>query len=179
MVRSCLAAHLHFARAATPRQPQKMDTSISDADLALSQGVPPISQEEERSGRARWINELQQRPEFYIAASLVSSPDASPADAVQRLVELTRACRRTEIGDHCYYTVSCLLEVVAHTPPEAQAGLVGFVHCLRATTVVREESGRPIEHAGRVVWKDLPTFGYTIADELGSFSKCPSIYLDS
>ena len=143
---------------------------MSDADLAASQGVPPISQEEERSGHARWINELQQRPEFYIAASLVSSPDASPADAVQRLVELTRACARSEVGDHCWYTVCCLLQVIAHTAPEAQHRLVEFVHCLRATTVVRE-SGQPIEIGGRVVWKDLPTFGYTVADELGSFSK--------
>jgi hypothetical protein len=144
---------------------------MSDADLAASQGVPPITQEEERSGRARWTSELQQRPEFYIAASLSTSPDASPADAAQRLVELTRACGQSEIGDHCWYTACCLLEVIAHTAPQAQARLVAFVHCLRATTVLCEETGRPVEHGGSVVWRDLPTFGYTISDELGSFSK--------
>jgi hypothetical protein len=63
------------------------------------------------------------------------------------------------------------LEVIAHTAPEAQARLVEFVHCLRATSVVREETGRLVEHGGQVVWRDLPTFGYTIADELGSFSE--------
>jgi hypothetical protein len=149
-----------------------MDTTMSDADLAASQGIPPITQEEERSGRARWTSELQQRPEFYIAASLsTASPDTSPADAVQRLVELTRACGPAEVGDHCWYTACCLLEVIAHTAPEAQARLVEFVHCLRATSVVREETGRLVEHGGQVVWRDLPTFGYPIADELGSFSE--------
>jgi hypothetical protein len=144
---------------------------MSDADSITSQGAPPITDQEERSGRLRWIAELQERPEFYIAASLSTLPDASPADAAQRLSELTRACGRTEVGDHCWYTACCILEVIARTAPDEQSRLVAFIHHLRATTVNWESTGQPIVHRERLVWRDLPTFGYTIADELGSFSK--------
>jgi hypothetical protein len=108
--------------------------------------------------------------ELYILESLVSNDTITPDQAVQQILNLTRAPKTysRQLGDHCYYTALGLLSTAAHTVPSKQAKLVAFVHELRSKTVTDPSSGEILEHDGEVIWKDLPTFGYTFADEMGS-----------
>lgn len=98
----------------------------------------------------------------------------TPSDAVAWLLELTRKSALEElVGDHCWHTACCFLEMVARTAPQQQSKLIAFLHCLRSVTLSDPTTNEPLrlDNSDGVVWRDLPTFGYTIADDLGSFGK--------
>ncbi|KAJ4318348.1 hypothetical protein N0V94_004478 [Neodidymelliopsis sp. IMI 364377] len=61
--------------------------------------------------------------------------------------------------------------MAARTAPEHQSKLIVFLYLLRSITLKNPDSDElwEVVKGEGVVWKDLPTFGYTIADEMGSF----------
>jgi hypothetical protein len=158
---------------------------MSDQPMAPASGtesvdswcVPPgspLTREKAHAGHALWVVELEQRPEFQILEALLRNPDATPNGAVEQLLELTRKSALEEpVGNHCWMTACCFLEMVARTAPDHQPKLIAFLHLLRSITLSDPKTNEPLELDDNegVVWRDLPTFGYTIADEMGSFGK--------
>jgi hypothetical protein len=159
-------------------------TSISDTeslDLSSPPGSP-LTKEKARAGQTKWIAELEEKPEFKILETLVGDPNTTPNDAVTQLVELTMKCTTEEnpISYHCWITACALLEMAARTAPEHQAKLIAFLYLLRSITLKNPDSDElwEIVKGEGVVWKDLPTFGYTIADEMGSFGNSLTLSTD-
>ncbi|KAH6612560.1 hypothetical protein C7974DRAFT_445297 [Boeremia exigua] len=143
--------------------------SIDSFDLAPNS---PLTKEKTRAAHASWILELEQRPEFRLLSELVQNPDATPDDAVQQLVNLTHQSALEEtIGNHCWMTACSFLEVAARSAPGQQAKLIALLLSLRSVILTDSSTDEPwtFEDGAGVVWQDLPTFGYTIADEMGSF----------
>jgi hypothetical protein len=110
------------------------------------------------------------KQEVTILDSLINNANVSPEKAVQQIVDITKSPKTydRQLGDHCYYTARALVDVAARSTPNQQLKLINFLFELRRTTVTNPSSSEPIKHDGKVVWKDLPTFGYTFADELNS-----------
>ncbi|KAE9401225.1 hypothetical protein BT96DRAFT_856685 [Gymnopus androsaceus JB14] len=86
--------------------------------------------------------------------------------------------QRREVGNQAYNTSCCLVEVVERTPPSQQSKLVQFLYQLREKTVTDPITSEPLKVDGEVVWTDLPTLGYTWADEINSFCKQLSVRLE-
>jgi hypothetical protein len=116
-----------------------------------------------------WTGE-EGKEERDIPQQLVDNEDMTPEKAVQKILSLTNAPKPypTPLGVHCDATAGGLLMAAARTPATKQSKLVAFVHELRSRTVNDPSTGEALKHDNNVVWKDLPTFGYTIADELSS-----------
>lgn len=145
--------------------------SVDSFDLAPDS---PLTREKTRIAHAAWVLELEQRPEFRLLETLSPLPDATTEAAIHQLVDLTHAAALDEaIGNHCWMTACSVLEMASRTPPEQQGGLIAFLVELSAVVLTDSATGQPwmFEDGAGVVWQDLPTFGYTIADEMGSFSE--------
>ncbi|KAF2028247.1 hypothetical protein EK21DRAFT_90805 [Setomelanomma holmii] len=110
------------------------------------------------------------KDEFRVLDSLVDHENMTPKQAAQQIVELTLAPKKysRQLGDHCYFTARGLITAAARSTPDQQSKLVAFFHELRSKTVTNPSTGKPLEHEGRIIWTGLPTFGYTIADEMHS-----------
>lgn len=128
-----------------------------------------------------FVAELEVKQEFHILNALVVQPDSSTEDAVQQILNITSASIKdpTSLGNHLYNTACCLLEIAARTPPVQQPKLVTFVYLLQKRTVTDPATSEPLRHDGDLIWTELPTFGYTFADELGSFSEYLPAFLQS
>lgn len=102
---------------------------------------------------------------------LVDNGDMTPEQAVQQILDLANAPKSypNPLALHCEATAGGLLMAAARTPAAKQSRLVAFLHELRSKTVIDPSTGEALKHDNSVVWKDLPTFGHTIADELNSF----------
>ena len=145
--------------------------SIDSFDLAPSS---PLTREKTRAAHANWILELEQRPEFKLLEALLQYPDITPDNALHQLVDFTyRSALEESAGNHCWITACCFLEVAARTAPEQQSKLTALLLSLRSVTLTDPSTNEPwaFEDGEGVIWKDLPTLGYTIADEMGSFGK--------
>lgn len=153
-------------------------TPPSDAESTTSFDLAPdspLSKEKSRAAHATWLRELHQRAEYRLVASL-SHPSLTTEAALHQLVDLTHAATQEDaIGNHCWTTACSVLEVAARTAPEQQGALLGFLLELGAVEITDPETGAPwmFEDGAGVVWRDLPTFGYTVADEMGSFGEFP------
>ncbi|KAJ4987159.1 hypothetical protein SVAN01_07311 [Stagonosporopsis vannaccii] len=149
--------------------------AASDAGSADSFDLAPdspLTREKTRAAHIAWVKELEQRPEFRLLESLPQHPDAAVEDAIHRLVDLTHASALDDaVGNHCWMTACSVVEMASRTPPEQQRGLIGFVLELSAVVLTDPATEQPwmFDDGAGVVWQDLPTFGYTIADEMGSF----------
>ncbi|KAI0545371.1 hypothetical protein F4679DRAFT_561470 [Xylaria curta] len=115
---------------------------------------------------------LAEYPEWKILNALVKNPDASVADAVQQILSLapleTTSDKPASLGDHPYHIFLSLIEIAKRTPPETQTKLVEFVALLQKNALVNKATGQPLKHEGYLVWAQLPTLGYTAADEWAS-----------
>jgi hypothetical protein len=116
-----------------------------------------------------WTGE-EGKEERDVAQRLIDNEDMTPEEAVQKILDLTNAPKSypTPLGVHCDATAGGLLMAAARTPAAKQSKLVAFVHELRSKTVTDPSTSETLKHDNNIVWKDLPTFGYTIADELSS-----------
>jgi hypothetical protein len=116
-----------------------------------------------------WTGE-EGKEERDVCQQLVDNVDTTPEEAVQQILNLTNAPKSypTPLAVHCDATAGGLLMAAARTPAAKQSKLVAFVHELRSKTVRDLQTGGTLRHENSVVWKGLPTFGYTIADELSS-----------
>ncbi|KAJ4380016.1 hypothetical protein N0V86_004323 [Didymella sp. IMI 355093] len=147
-------------------------TAGSDAgsfDLAPDS---PLNREKTRAAHANWVLELEQKPEFQLVQTFSQQSEITLEDAIHQLVDLTHnAALEEEIGNHCWVTACCFLELAARTAPEQQSRLVELLLSLRSVVLTDSSTDAPLafEDGEGIVWQDLPTFGYTIADEMGSF----------
>lgn len=136
----------------------------------------PLTREKTRAAHANWIQELEQRPEFSLLVSFLQHPEFSQDDAIHQLVDLTyKSALEETIGNHCWMTACSFLELAGRTAPEQQSRLIDLLLSLRSTSLTDTSTNEPwtFEDGEGIVWQDLPTFGYTIADEMGSFGKHP------
>tara|TARA_R110002003_G_scaffold6_6_gene307 strand:+ start:17548 stop:17955 length:408 start_codon:yes stop_codon:yes gene_type:complete len=119
--------------------------------------------------------------EFRVLDTLVEDENMTPEQAVQQILDLTSAPKtyNRQLGDHCYFTARGVLDAASRTTPDQQSKLVAFVHELRTKTVTDATTGKALEHDGQIIWTGLPSFGYTIADELhsipGTYTPCSSL----
>lgn len=108
--------------------------------------------------------------EFRIIASLVTNANITLQIAIEQILALTRGCknRSLELGNHCSAVAGSVLWTAARTAPDDQHKLVAFFHELRSQTVTELTTGEVLEYDRETLWRDMPTFGYTFADELHS-----------
>ncbi|PSN61518.1 hypothetical protein BS50DRAFT_651742 [Corynespora cassiicola Philippines] len=118
--------------------------------------------DERQNRRDSLDEELETLPAFGIISKLIKAPHIPIKDVVKEIVGL---------GDDAPYdTARSIIEIAQRTPPEEQRRLVAFLHELQQVTVIDENTGKPKrndgdgEH-GEIIWTELPTFGYTWADE--------------
>jgi hypothetical protein len=109
--------------------------------------------------------------EMNILLSLVNDEDMTPEKARQQIIVITEATKsqKDQIGNHCYFTASAVLEAARRSTPDKHPKIIEFIHKLRGQNVIEPGTFDALVHDREVVWKDLPTFGYTFADELNSF----------
>jgi hypothetical protein len=109
--------------------------------------------------------------EMNILLSLVNDEDMTPEKARQQIIVITEATKsqKDQIGNHCYFTASAVLEAARRSTPDKHPKIIEFIHKLRGQNVIEPGTFDALVHDREVVWKDLPTFGYAIADELNSF----------
>ena len=156
---------------------ERPSTPTSDAESFDScYGPPgsPLTREKTRAAHAEWIKELEQSSEFKLLEVLASDSAVNAQDTLEQLLDLTRKkALEEQTGNHCWMTACCFLEVAARTAPEQQSRLIDLLILLRSVTLIHPRTNELLELEDNegVVWKDLPTFGYTIADEMGSFGK--------
>ncbi|KAJ4340460.1 hypothetical protein N0V87_002444 [Didymella glomerata] len=144
----------------------------SDADSFDLAPDSPLNREKTRAAHASWVLELEQKPEFRLVHVFSQSREVTLEDAIHQLVDLThKAALEEEIGNHCWVTACCFLELAARTAPEHQSRLIELLLALRSVVLTDSSTDAPLafEDGEGVIWQDLPTFGYTIADEMGSF----------
>jgi hypothetical protein len=147
-------------------------TAGSDADSFDLAPDSPLNREKTRAAHANWVLELEQKPEFQLVQTFSQQSEITLEDAIHQLVDLThKAALEEEIGNHCWITACCFLELAARTAPEQQSRLVELLLSLRSVVLTDSSTDAPLafEDGEGIVWQDLPTFGYTIADEMGSF----------
>ncbi|KAF1929673.1 uncharacterized protein M421DRAFT_419455 [Didymella exigua CBS 183.55] len=147
-------------------------TTGSDADSFDLAPDSPLNREKTRAAHASWILELEQRPEFRLIAAYLQQCDATLEKVADQLVDLTHKSAMEEtIGNHCWITACCFLELAARNAPAQQAKLIDLIVTLRHVILTDSSTNAPLafEDGEGVIWLDLPTFGYTIADEMGSF----------
>lgn len=149
----------------------------SDADSFDLAPDSPLNREKTRTAHANWVLELEQKPEFELLETYSDQPDITLEHAIHQLVELTHKSALEEaIGNHCWITACCFLELAARAAPDQQSRLVELLLSLRSVVLTDSSTDAPLafEDGEGVIWQDLPTFGYTIADEMGSFGTRPS-----
>jgi hypothetical protein len=110
------------------------------------------------------------KEEMDILDQLVDHEEMTSEQAVNKTIELPHKSRPwpSPLAVHCGATVGGVIAAAARTAPERQSKLVDYVHKLRNKTIIDPATGKAYETDGEVLWKDLPTFGYTVADELHS-----------
>lgn len=153
--------------------------TASDAESTTSFDLAPdspLTKEKTRAAHAKWILELEQRPEFTLVSTASQNPSITIEAAIHQLVDLTHdSALDDSTGSHCWTTACSFLETASRTAPEQQGKLIAFLLALRNVTLMHPGTNEPwaFEDGEGAVWQDLPTFGYTIADEMGSFGKLP------
>jgi len=103
-----------------------------------------------------------------IVCSLVDDEGMTPEKAVQQILDLRLpfACtpQDRELENHCYFTAWGVISTAARTVSDKQSKIIAFVNQLRTKTVINPSTGAPLECDHEVVWKALPTFGFTFSD---------------
>lgn len=109
-------------------------------------------------------------PEMSVLDNLVDDENMTVEQAVQRTVKLAQTPKTfpTPLAVHCECTARGVIVAAARTAPERHSKLISYVHELRSKTVTDPSTGNPLVHDGMELWKDLPTFEYTVSDELHS-----------
>ncbi|KAL9621544.1 MAG: hypothetical protein Q9160_004074 [Pyrenula sp. 1 TL-2023] len=112
---------------------------------------------------------LKAWPEFKILNTLIQRPNASVADAVQQICNLTRTAAASNkpgsLDLHTWHTFCSLIEVARSTAPVRQAKLIEWVVQLAKVTMMDEATDEPLRSEQFVIWKDLPALGFTAVDE--------------
>lgn len=72
---------------------------------------------------------------------------------------------------HPWHTFCSLIEVAKRTDHEKQAKLVEFVVSLQKVKVVNPTTGEQLKSGGQLLWTEMPTLGYTAADDWNEIGK--------
>lgn len=115
--------------------------------------------------------DLMPTPEFQLLQDLVKNPNASSADSVQQVVELTKAealsgkwPENRIRGDFAWNVIHLMLDIATNTKPEKQTMLLDFMRQLQKTEVNDPRTGEPLIYDYEKLWTDLPCVGYYVAD---------------
>jgi len=149
-------------------------TTGSDADSFDLAPDSPLNREKTRAAHTSWVLELERKLEFRLVQAFSDQSQVTLEDAIHQLVDLTyKAALEEEIGNHCWVTACSFLELAARTAPEQQSRLVELLRSLGSVVLTDSSIDAPLafEDGEGVIWQDFPTFGYTIADEMGSFGE--------
>lgn len=118
---------------------------------------------------------MEEYPEFKIINQLVQQPDTSVSDALDQFSRLTSSLINTDnadpVGVHPWHTFCSLIEVAKRTDHEKQAKLVEFVVSLQKVKVVNPTTGEQLKSGGQLLWTEMPTLGYTAADDWNEIGK--------
>jgi len=127
----------------------------------------PIDRELKSTQRAVRLATLETTPEFQVLSKFTEWTDASLSVAVHQILELTKlSCNLNSLDHHVYNTAFSVVELCQRTVPEQQSKLVTFVVELQKNTVLDPKTGKTLIHDNGLVWTGLPTFSWTIGDEL-------------
>ncbi|KAH7410184.1 hypothetical protein DE146DRAFT_644142 [Phaeosphaeria sp. MPI-PUGE-AT-0046c] len=109
-------------------------------------------------------------PEMLVLDNLVDDENTTVEQAIQKTIELAQTTKKfpNPLAIHCECTARGVIVAAARTTPERQSRLISYVHELRKTTVTSASTGESLVYDGAALWKDLPTFEYTVADDLHS-----------
>lgn len=151
-----------------------------------------INKEQIRANKRRYNDELAVSPEYQILDALVKQTINTEngvkkiidktTDAANSQPELTEEEKKrypvpSNVGNLCYAFAMCVLECAQRTVPEQQTPLVALVARLQDIEMSDPKTKESLKVDGELVWKELPTFGYSFADELGSVSELPFAHL--
>lgn len=126
-------------------------------------------------GRQAYIARIEAYPEFKVLEALVHEPDASVPNAVQQICNITAAASASsesgDVGVHPWHTFTSLIEIVKRNPPARHVKLVECISRLQEVRVTNPRTSEPLRNDGQLVWTQLPTLGYTAADEWHAFGE--------
>ncbi|PWY81905.1 hypothetical protein BO70DRAFT_379865 [Aspergillus heteromorphus CBS 117.55] len=118
--------------------------------------------------------DLTARPEFQVIIQLLQSPEASPIEAVQRLLQAREDQQQSQKepraridGNHAWFTMLSLVELATLTPAAEQTKLVGFVSQLQQTPVTDPTTGETPTAIDLNLWTDLPYLRVYLGDRFG------------
>ena len=127
-----------------------------------------------RSPREKFFARLKTTPEYRVLSTLINDSVVTPAQAVQEIVAMTELLKAGEtraLGHHFYDTACSILELAGRATSEESANLVDLILCLHEITILDPSTDRPLAYDGDLVWRQLPTFGYTFVDEICAYSE--------
>ncbi|ODM22650.1 hypothetical protein SI65_00239 [Aspergillus cristatus] len=120
---------------------------------------------------AEYDPDLILTPEFQLLQNLVKDPNASPEEAVQQVVELTKAealsgkwPKNTIGGDFAWNISHLALDIATNTKPENQLNLLNFMRKLQTVAVMDPRTGEQLIYDHEKLWTDLPCVGYYSSD---------------
>ncbi|KAF2650654.1 hypothetical protein K491DRAFT_720575 [Lophiostoma macrostomum CBS 122681] len=136
-----------------------------------------------RANKQKYSDATAASPEYHILDALVKHT-LSIENAVQNIIdktidaansqpELTEEEKKrypvpSSVGNMCYTFAVCIIECAQRTESEQQDSLVDLIVRLQDVELLDPKTADPLKVDGKLVWKELPTFGYSFADELGS-----------
>ena len=134
---------------------------------------------------AEYDPDLILTPEFQLLQNLVKDPNASPEEAVQQVVELTKAealsgkwPKNTIGGDFAWNISHLALDIATNTKPENQLNLLNFMRKLQTVAVMDPRTGEQLIYDHEKLWTELPCVGYYSCD-LQDLCKYKSSHIDA
>lgn len=110
-------------------------------------------------------------PEFQLLQNLIKPPYASPEEAVQQVIELTKAEALSRKwpenkirGDFTWNISHLALDIATNTKPENQLNLLDFLKKLQKIAVMDPRTGEQLMHDHEKLWTELPCVGYYSCD---------------
>ncbi|RAH63431.1 hypothetical protein BO85DRAFT_387763 [Aspergillus piperis CBS 112811] len=127
----------------------------------------------EEAIREEFGEDLVVRPEFRVINDLLQDPDVSPTEAVQRLLRVRENLHHgqeppSEIdGNHTWFTMLVLVEIINLTPPAKQRKLVEFIAELQRVDLTDPSTGQSPTAIELKLWTELPYLELYLADMYG------------
>ncbi|XRM43540.1 hypothetical protein ABZX51_006707 [Aspergillus tubingensis] len=127
----------------------------------------------EETIRAELGEDLVVRPEFRVIDDLLQNPHISPTEAVQRLLRVRENLHHgqeppSEIdGNHTWFTMLLLVEIINLTPPAKQRKLVEFIAELQRVDLTDPATGQSPTAIDLKLWTELPYLELYLADMYG------------
>lgn len=125
------------------------------------------------------IRQIESTSEFELLQTVVKG-EIKIQDAVQKIVDRTMstlsasgATQRSDIGLTDYNVSLALMELAQRLEEPDRARLVEFTIHLQEQVALDPASNEPLKVQGDILWRDMPSFGYT---ELETWSEFGGAY---